>query len=104
MGRYIHVNLDTLGAAASALESYASSRTRLVKELTQEVDGIQSSWSGDDSTAFVTQWRALSGTDGIITSTGNSIKGYLALLQQAKQLYEKAQEESVNEISQISGS
>ncbi len=103
MGNYININLDALQSAKSALARYINARNLLMAQLLGEVDHVKSSWRAADTDAFLTQWHAMSAPDGVFTVTKENLQKYKELLDAAYKLYKKAQSDSVEQASKISG-
>lgn len=101
--RYIEIDLGALKDAKNAIANYQMRRARLMSELVVAFAQTEKTWQAEDSEAFILRWNGMHASDGIITVTTESIKAYHSILAAAYSVYRKAQEDSVNQASQISG-
>lgn len=103
MAYYIDVDLSALKEAENSISNYQTNRKRFIGELKSAVEQTGRGWNAEDSQAFLGKWNAMSASDGIITLTTESIDAYESILSAAYSAYRKAQEDSVNQASQIGG-
>ena len=101
--RYIDIDLGVLRDAKNAISNYQMRRALLLGELQSSVEEIGNGWRAEDSEAFLMKWNAMKASDGVITVTTENIKAFQSILAAAYSVYRKAQEDSVNQASQISG-
>ena len=100
---YIDVDLGALRDAKNAITNYQMRRALLLTELCSVVENSGNAWRAEDSEAFLIQWNAMKASDGVITLTTENIKAFQSILAAAYSAYRKAQEDSVNQASQIGG-
>ncbi|MBR4626789.1 MAG: hypothetical protein IKO47_03690 [Ruminococcus sp.] len=103
MGNYINVNLDDIKSAETAISTYLLNRAAKLAVMQSEVEQSRSAWRAEDNDAFMLKWNAMTAPDGIITVTGENLGKYRELLKAAHDLYKKAQSESVEQASKVSG-
>ncbi|HRU98925.1 MAG TPA: hypothetical protein P5092_16005 [Ruminococcus sp.] len=100
---YIDVDLGALRDAKNAVFNYQMRRAMLLTELKTTVEQTGRGWRAEDSEAFLIKWNAMFASDGAVTLTTENITAYKNILAAAYSAYRKAQEDSVNQASQIGG-
>lgn len=93
---YIKVDHAKLASAADRINGYIQKHNRAMKNMRSTVDGLSSSWSGEDYLQLQKEWNEIEAKDSTSGLMLKSIKNQADSLTEAAEKYKEAQARAVN--------
>lgn len=98
---YIEVNHRNLQSIASEVDSYISRQKSMTQTITQTINGLSTSWQGDDYAQFKNSWLHSESSNSTLDNMIKSLDGYAEFLRYAAKKYIDAQEKAVNRANRL---
>lgn len=93
---YIRVDHAKLSAAADRINGYVKKHSRAMKNMRASVEGLSSSWSGEDYMQLMKEWNEIEAADSTSGLMLKSIQNHSDSLKNAAEKYKEAQARAVN--------
>jgi WXG100 family type VII secretion target len=95
MGR-IRVDHSRFEQVAGKIDEYVRKHKSEMAAANSEVQGVYSSWQGEDAAKFQLQWEGVAAGDSVSQKMLNSLENYAEFLRFAATQYREAQANAVN--------
>lgn len=92
---FIEVNYIYFTNAAAYVEQYVSRQKEKMGQATETVNSLRSSWSGEDSEAFVSKWNEIDDRSSTASQLEQSLEDYAEVLKYAADQYKEAQKKAI---------
>jgi WXG100 family type VII secretion target len=93
---YIHVDHSQFEKTAREVDAYVEKQRRNMQYMDQEVKSLTSTWAGEDSRQFQSQWGNVQDGDSISKKMEKAFENYAKFLRYAADQYKDAQAKAVN--------
>jgi len=94
----INVNLVQLRNVANQVDTYVTAQNNQMTSADNSVQAmLNNGWHGYDATAFGEKWANANANDSTTVKFRESLQGFAGALRQSASLYQRAQEDIVNQ-------
>lgn len=92
----IEVDYSYLEKAAKAVDEYVDNHRNKMKNMTDSLIGLNTTWQGDDYQQVLNEWNEINAGDSTSEIMIGDLKDYAVFLRYSATRYKKAQTTAVN--------